>query len=92
MSQYFFATAAAMAGVESRNEKRAAVSRFMLRNRPVQMVEPLRDVPGITDRRLRQADGNAIAHLNGAHRFAADAAPLGDPHDDSDHDQHAPIT
>ena len=38
-----------MAGVESRKEKRAAVSRFMLRNRPALMVAPLREVPGITE-------------------------------------------
>ena len=88
MSQTFLSTAAAMAGVESRNEKRAAVSRFMLRNRPALMVAPLREVPGITADGLRQAHRDAIAQLNGAHRFAADAPPLGDPHDDADHDQH----
>ncbi len=88
MSQAFLRTAAAMAGVESRNEKRAAVSRFMSRNRPALMVAPLREVPGITANGLRDADHDAIAPADFAHRFVADAAALGDPDDNADHDQH----
>ena len=44
----FFSAAPAMMGVESRKEKRAAVSRFILRKRPAVMVTPERETPGIT--------------------------------------------
>jgi hypothetical protein len=37
-----------MAGIDSRNEKRAAVSRLTPRNRPAEMVMPERLVPGIS--------------------------------------------
>ena len=48
MSYSALAAAAPIAGVESRNEKRAADSRVILRNSPAEMVTPLRDVPGTT--------------------------------------------
>ena len=48
MSQIPLSAAAAMAGVESRNEKRAAASRLRSRNSAAVMVIPLRDVPGTT--------------------------------------------
>ena len=38
-----------MAGTESTNEKRAAVSRFSPRNSPAMMVMPLREVPGMME-------------------------------------------
>ena len=45
---------------ESRNEKRAAVSRSRPRNNPALMVMPLREMPGISARRLCDADPIAV--------------------------------
>ena len=50
------AAAAPIAGVESRNENRAADSRVRLRNRPAEIVMPLREQPGTTASACASAD------------------------------------
>ena len=56
-----------MAGIESRKEKRAAVSRVSPANSPPMMVEPERLAPGISDKHLRAADRQRVPHAQLLH-------------------------
>ena len=55
------AAAANIAGTPSRNEKRAAASRSRPKARPVVIVAPERDTPGIERQRLRDAQRERLA-------------------------------
>ena len=68
---------AVMAGIERRNEKRAAVSRFSPANRPPMMVEPLREAPGQNrvELRLAHVKDHAIAEDPGAGDQDIDFSP-----------------
>ena len=52
-----------MAGVESRNEKRAAASRSKLRNKPAEMVMPLREVPGTIASAWASSDDQGVGDI-----------------------------
>ena len=75
--------ASVIAGMESRNEKRAASSRVSPRNRPVVMVQPERDAPGTTASACASHDPERVAerHLLQRHRLPRPA--LGDQQDQS---------
>ena len=88
-----------MAGVDSRKEKRAADSRVRLRNRPAEMVMPLREVPGTTASAWATPMASGIGEIDGTTGRAACARrsrrshirmPTRDQHA-ADHEWIAPV-
>ena len=76
-----------MMGVESRNENRAAVGRSRLRNKPAEMVMPLRETPGMMASACAVPISIASAIETCADILLLAAERIGEPHHQADHDR-----